>query len=269
MPVGRGSEFDCRAVSSVAASTYAGRVPPPFHATTRLPTPARPARLLPMSAQSPKRRIRDPELFADGCVHYVSVVAGMVGGIDIVLFAWRQGQPRLLAGVAVYAAALLFLVVGSALNNLAGPSPRRSLLRRLDHAGILLLIAGTYPPFMLRVGGAWGHGLLAAVWLAAAAGIVLLMLDWRRFERLSTAFYLVLGWVILVALPPLVAAVPLAAVVLLAVGGVLYSVGAYFHHAERIRYNTALWHGFVLAGAACHYAALWLGVVLAPGRAAG
>ncbi|MGH6961182.1 MAG: PAQR family membrane homeostasis protein TrhA, partial [Dongiaceae bacterium] len=135
-------------------------------------------------------RSRDPEQFADGCVHYVSIAAGLAGGIDIVLAAARRGDSRLLTGVAIYAAALLFLAVASAVNNMAGPSPRRSLLRRLDHAAIFLMIAGTYTPFVLRMGGAWGNGLLLVVWLGALAGIVLLLLDWRRFDRISTALYL-------------------------------------------------------------------------------
>jgi hemolysin III len=138
------------------------------------------------------------------------------------------------------------------------------LLRRLDHAAIFLMIAGTYTPFTLvRMGGGWGHGIAIFVWLVAVAGIALKLLYPRRLEGLSILLYLALGWAILVGLRPLFDAVPLPAIVMLGIGGVLYSVGVVFHLWQRLPYHNAIWHGFVLGAAACQWVAVLEGVVRA------
>ena len=119
------------------------------------------------------------------------------------------------------------------------------------------MIAGTYTPFAaIAIGGAWGTGLLVFVWTVAAAGVVLKLLHLERLETLSNAAYLLLGWTILVAIDRLIAAVSVPAFVLLVAGGVLYSVGILFYRRERLPYSRAVWHGFVLAAAACQYFAI-------------
>ncbi len=198
---------------------------------------------------------------ADAAVHVVGLALGLAGcvGLAAAALARPDAGPRLLAGLGPYAAGLLAMLACSALYNLAGDEPpaRKRLLRRLDHAAIFLMIAGTYTPFALvAIGGAWGAGLLASVWAVAAAGIAAELLGVRRSERLSVAAYLLLGWSVLPALGPLAAAVSPSGVALLAAGGVLYSVGAGFHLWRGLPFQNAVWHGFVLAAAACHYAAV-------------
>ena len=145
----------------------------------------------------------------------------------------------------------------SALYNLTPEGARKRLFRRLDHAAIFLMIAGTYTPFALvAVGGSLGTGLLALVWTAAAGGAAAELLRLRRHDGLSVAAYLLLGWSVLPALGPLSAALSPAGLALLVAGGVLYSVGVVFHLWTRLPYHNAVWHGFVLAAAACHYAAV-------------
>ena len=145
----------------------------------------------------------------------------------------------------------------SALYNLASDRPRKALWRRLDHAAIFVMIAGTYTPFaVVAIGGAWGTGLLVFVWTVAAAGVVLKLLDPGRFETLSIAAYLSLGWTIIVAIDHLIAAVSLRAFVLLAAAGFLYSAGVLFYRWHRLPYQRAIWHGFVLTAAACQYFAI-------------
>jgi hemolysin III len=152
----------------------------------------------------------------------------------------------------------------SALYNLTAVGPRKRLFRRFDHAAIFAAIAGTYTPFLLvAVGGARGLGLLAFVWVVAAGGIAVELLGLRRSERLSVAAYLLLGWSIVGALGPLSAAVSPPGVALLAAGGVLYSAGVVFHLWRSLPFQNAVWHGFVLAAAACHYAAVLREVVAA------
>jgi hemolysin III len=143
----------------------------------------------------------------------------------------------------------------SALYNLAPPGPRKALLRRFDHAAIFVMIAGTYTPVAaLAIGGAWAWGLLGLVWSGALGGVVLKLVGPMRMEKLSVAAYLVLGWIGLAALHRLMEVLPTADLVLLLVGGALYSLGVVFHLATRLPYHNAIWHGFVLAAAACHFA---------------
>ena len=198
---------------------------------------------------------------ADAAVHAAGLALGLAGcaGLAAAALSRPDAGPRLLAGLGLYAAGLVAMLACSALYNLAGDEPpaRKRLLRRLDRAAIFLMIAGTYTPFALvAIGGAWGAGLLAFVWAVAIAGIAAELLGVRRSARLSVAAYLLLGWSILPALGPLAAAVSPPGVALLAAGGVLYSVGAGFHLWRGMPFQNAVWHGFVLVAAACHYAAV-------------
>jgi hemolysin III len=199
----------------------------------------------------------------DRYIHYLGICAGSIGSVALVIAALRRHDAWLVASILVYAASLLFMIAASALYNVAAPSRRKEWLRRFDHAAIFVMIAGTYTPFALvRIGGDWGLSILAFVWVAAIGGVALKLLYPRRFEALSIVLYLLVGWVILVAIRPLISAVSLPTLILIAVGGALYSGGIIFHLSLKLRYHNAIWHGFVLAGAACHYAAVLTGVVL-------
>ncbi|HZF33389.1 MAG TPA: hemolysin III family protein, partial [Candidatus Angelobacter sp.] len=116
---------------------------------------------------------------------------------------------------------------------------------------------------LVRMGGEWGFGIAIFVWLAAIAGIALKLLYPRRLEGLSIVLYLAIGWAILVGLRPLFAAVPLPAIVMLGIGGLLYSIGVVFHLWHRLPYHNAIWHGFVLAATGCQWVAVLNGVVRA------
>ena len=136
-------------------------------------------------------------------------------------------------------------------------------LRRFDHAAIFLMIAASYTPFVLiEMNTAFGHSLLAVVWAIAAVGIVLQLFAPRYLEGLSVALYLVQGWAVLAALEPLMSALPGRVLTLLMAGGVLYTAGVVFHLWERLPYQNAIWHGFVLVAASCHFAAVIVVVAL-------
>ena len=198
---------------------------------------------------------------ADAAVHAAGLALGLAGcaGLAAAALARPDAGPRLLAGLGLYATGLMAMLACSALYNLTDETApaRKRLFRRLDRAAIFAAIAGTYTPFLLvAVGGARGLGLLTFVWAVAAGGIAAELLGLRRSERLSVAAYLLLGWSIVGALGPLSAAVSPPGVALLAAGGVLYSVGVVFHLWRGLPFQNAVWHGFVLAAAACHYAAV-------------
>ena len=193
----------------------------------------------------------------DAMVHVVGVTFGLAACVTLAIVALPGAGSAELVSLAVYGAGLLAMLGCSALYNIGGDGPRKAFWRRLDHAAIFVMIAGTYTPFLaIAIGGAWGTGLLVFVWTVAAAGVVLKLLHLERLETLSIAAYLLLGWTILVAIDRLIAAVSLPALILLVGGGILYSIGVLFYQWDRLPYQKAIWHGFVLAAAACHYFAI-------------
>ena len=200
---------------------------------------------------------------ADAAVHAVGLTLALVGCAALAALTPPGAEWLRLVGLVPYAVGLPAMLACSALYNLTPEGGRKRLFRRLDHAAILLMIAGTYTPFTLvKIAGTWGAGLLAFVWGVAGTGIAAELLGLGRHDGLSVAAYLLLGWSVLAALGPLSAAVSPAGLALLVAGGVLYSAGVAFHLWTRLPYHTAVWHGFVLAAAACHYAAV-LGEVAA------
>lgn len=197
------------------------------------------------------------ERTADVLILAASVGASLIGGALLVLLI-VPSQPALAgASLAFYAASLVAAFAISAAYHWVAASTLKEWLRRFDHAAIFVLIAGTYAPFALAKMTGWlALGLFLAVLGVAVVGVALKLAWPRRFDRAAVALYLVQGWAIVVAIEPLAVAVSTAAIVLLVVGGVLYTVGVVFHVWRRLRFQDAIWHGFVLAAAACHYAAV-------------
>lgn len=207
-------------------------------------------------------RVRVPqytlgERIADGTIHVLGVAASIIALPALIIIGFQTHTAAMVAGLTVYGLALVATFVCSAGYHLTARPRLKEIMRRLDHAAIFLMIAGTYTPFVLiKMNDAWGYGLLAVVWTMAAIGIVLKLFFPRFLEGLSTALYLVQGWAVVVAWEPLQAALPAGALTLLMLGGVLYTVGVVFHLWNRLPYQNAIWHGFVLSAAACHFAAV-------------
>ena len=195
------------------------------------------------------------ERLLDGVVQSVNVVLAVAGCVALGVVAGVHADPCRLSALAVYAAGLLAMVGCSALYAWGRGGSRHSLYRHLDHAAIFVMIAGTYTPFtVISLGGGRGLRLLAAVWAMALAGVLLKLIAPRRFEPLSVPLYLITGWAVLCD-PQLLLNLPARVSILLVAGGGFYTVGIAFHRA-RMRFQEAIWHGFVLAAAACHYAAV-------------
>ena len=200
------------------------------------------------------------ERVADACLHAIGVTASLVALTVLLVFALNAGTALWAVSLTIYGLALVSMFSFSAGYHLVARPPKlKEWLRRFDHAAIFLMIAGTYTPFVLiEMNTPWGLSLLAVVWAIAAVGIVLQLFAPRYISRLSVALYLVQGWAVLAAIEPLISALPGRALTLLMAGGVLYTVGVVFHLWERLPYSNAIWHGFVLVAASCHFMAVLL-----------
>jgi hemolysin III len=203
------------------------------------------------------RALTRGERVADGVIHVIGVAAGLIGAAILVVAAATRGSPLEVAAIVTYSGGLLAMFGCSAAYQILRSSRRRELLRCFDQTAIFLMIAGTYTPFtLLRTRPFWDVALTALVWSIAGAGIALRLLRPPVFDRISIGFYLALGWAGLAAIAPLVPFVQVSTLVLLGAGGLLYTAGIAFHVWERLPFQNAIWHGFVLVAAAVHYAAV-------------
>jgi hemolysin III len=197
------------------------------------------------------------ERVADGCIHIIGVTASLIALTALLIIGVKTETTLWAVSLTIYGLALVATFSCSAGYHLVVRPKLKEVLRRLDHAAIFLMIAGTYTPFILiKMNTAWGLGLLAVVWTMAGIGIAIKLFAPRYLEGLSTALYLVQGWAVIAAWEPLMSAMPGRVLTLLVAGGVLYTVGVVFHLWERLPYQNAIWHGFVLSAASCHFAAV-------------
>ncbi len=196
------------------------------------------------------------EHFADTCVHAASLLFGVAAAIILLAAAIGTLPAADIAGLIVYSIGLIGMFASSAAYNLVSRHDLKEILRRLDHAAIFVMIAGSYTPFALAVGGGAGRSMLAAVWAIAAIGVAIKLRFPRRFDKLSILLYLAQGWIVLLALEPVTASLPSEALWLLLAGGIVYTLGVPFHLMEWMRFHNAIWHLFVLAGADCQFIAI-------------
>ena len=198
------------------------------------------------------------EELANALTHGVGFLASLVGFPILVLAAMERGERLMVIGASVFGSSLIALYAASTLYHAIPHPTLKQRLRVLDHAAIYCLIAGTYTPFTLGVlRGTWGWTLFGVVWTLAALGVLFKVRFGPRWQRASTAMYIAMGWVIIVALKPLMQALPTAGLLLLAGGGLLYTGGCVFYLARK-SWSHPVWHLFVMGGSACHYfAVLW------------
>jgi hemolysin III len=213
----------------------------------------------------PASRYSLGEEIAHSVTHGVGIVLSIAALTLLVTFAALRGSAWHIVSCAVFGTTLVLAYTASTLYHAipAQVLPRaKRVLRILDHSAIFLLIAGTYTPFTLvNLRGPWGWTLFGLVWALAIAGIVFQALLVGRLRVLSVAFYVALGWLVLVAVMPLVRSVATGGLVLLAAGGVAYTAGVAFYAWTKLRYHHAIWHAFVLAGSILHFFAVLFYVV--------
>lgn len=202
------------------------------------------------------------EELANRLTHGLGAVLSVAGLVLMVFFSSRYGDVWQVVSTAIFGATLVLLYTSSTLYHSFRDEQIQRMLQKFDHAAIFLLIAGSYTPFLLvTLRGPWGWSLFGVVWGLALIGVVLKFWYAGRFGLVSTLVYLGMGWLIVVAIKPLLAALPSGGLRLLIAGGLCYTGGAVFYLWKRLPYQHAIWHLFVLGGSACHWAAVFFYVV--------
>ena len=208
------------------------------------------------------------ERLADLWVHVVGLALAGVGGVVLAVLSAIYGGAEMAMATAVYAICLVAMLTCSTIYNLTRPCAARPVLRRLDEAAIFLMIAGSYTPFTtLRFEGWWSVGFTALVWTMAFAGVAAKLVAPRISDAFWSGVYMIFGWLAVIALKPMIDTVHPVALGLLVLGGAIYTAGVFVFISPRVKFRRAIWHGFVVVGAGVHWAAVLVGVVLAPGMA--
>jgi hemolysin III len=209
-----------------------------------------------MRSTDPRRPQNRGEEIANSVSHGVGFLAAVATFPILIVGAVDDGAAAVV-GASIFGATIAVLYLTSTLYHAMAANRAKRVFQVLDHAAIYLLIAGTYTPFTLGVlRGAWGWTLFGVIWGLAVIGIFLKGVRGIRYSRLSTAIYLMMGWLVLVAAKPLLTNVPGWGLFWLAAGGVAYTAGVAFYSANAMRYAHFVWHLFVLAGTACHFVAV-------------
>ena len=207
-----------------------------------------------------------PEELANAITHGLGVALSIAGLVLLVVTASLHSDGWGVSSSAIFGATFIVLYSVSTLYHSLPGARLKFLLCKFDHAAIFLLIAGTYTPFLLvTLRGAWGWSLFGVIWGLAAAGVTLKFWFTGRLAALSIAIYIAMGWLVLIALRPMLHAVPLGGLWLLLADGLCYTGGTVFYAWKRLPYHHAVWHLWVLAGSACHWTAVFCYVV--PARA--
>lgn len=197
------------------------------------------------------------EEWANSITHGIGAVLAIVGLVVLLVVAIGQGNPWMIVSASIYGSTLIFMFLASTLYHAIQPARIRKILRQVDHLAILYLIAGSYTPFTLvTLNGAWGWSIFGIVWGLTALGTILQLTPARNIKALMVSLYLLMGWVVIVAVKPLIANLATPGLGLLLAGGLAYSGGVVFYVNKRIPFNHAIWHMFVLAGAVFHYFAI-------------
>jgi hemolysin III len=206
-----------------------------------------------------RRKQSQGEEIANSISHGIGLVAALVGTPFLITQAARHGNVGFVVGASLFSATAIFLYLASTLYHALPIGKTKRVFRVLEHSAIFLLIAGTYTPFTLGVlHGVWGWILLTIIWSLAAAGVVLKVFYRASLPILSTGLYLFMGWMVVIAVDPLVAKVPPPGLLWLIAGGLSYTIGVIFFAIDsRLQYAHLIWHLFVLVGTTCHYFAVF------------
>ncbi|CAN5856192.1 hemolysin III family protein [soil metagenome] len=203
-----------------------------------------------------KERYTPAEEIANGLTHGVGLGASLAGAALLIAITALHGDGWQIASSVVYGSSLVTLYMASTLYHSFRGRAKRAL-RVFDHCCIYLLIAGSYTPFALvSLHGGWGWTLFGLVWGFAVAGIVFKVFFTGRLNALSTAVYVLMGWLAVVAARPIIEAVPMGGIWLLLAGGIVFTAGTLFYHNRRVPYSHTIWHVFVISGSVLHFLAI-------------
>ncbi|WP_213990626.1 hemolysin III family protein [Sodalis sp. dw_96] len=199
------------------------------------------------------------EEIANSVSHGVGLIFGIVGLVLLLVQAGDVGADvTAMTSYSLYGGSMILLFLASTLYHAIPHPPAKRWLKKLDHCAIYLLIAGTYTPFLLvGLASPLAKGLMVVIWGMALLGVIFKLAFAHRFEVVSLITYLTMGWLSLVVIYQLAQRLPVGGLTLLAVGGLIYTVGVIFYACNRIPFNHAIWHGFVLGGSLCHFLAIY------------
>ncbi len=221
-----------------------------------------------MASDSSLTEYRDysvAEEVAHAVTHGIAAVASIVALVVMVALAALHGTALHVAAVSIYGASLVLLYTSSTLYHSIPIESARKVLHTLDHAAIYVLIAGSYTPFaLISLEGRTGWWLFGIIWALAAAGVVFKLFFTGRFDKMSVVLYLAMGWLVVLFGKQVLEALPTGGVILLAAGGLSYSVGAIFYLWRSLRYNHTIWHVFVVGGSVLQFLAVLLYVIPGP-----
>lgn len=195
--------------------------------------------------------------WANSLTHGIGLILSFIGFIILIATPFQENDHWRLMNFAVYGASLIVLYAASTCYHAIRHPKLKKLFRTIDHCAIYLLIAGSYTPFtMLLLGGTWGWTLFSIVWSLAGLGIFFKIFFRHRFAILSTILYLFMGWLVVIAVEPLIERFHIAGLCWLLAGGLCYTIGVIFYALDKRRFHHAIWHLFVLGGSTCHYLAI-------------
>ena len=199
------------------------------------------------------------EEIANSVSHGLGCLFGVVGLVLLLCQALQRDADTItLISYSLYGGSMIVLFLASTLYHAIPHQPAKPWLKKVDHCAIYLLIAGTYTPFLLvGLRSPLAEGLMVVIWLLALMGIIFKLVFANRFKVLSLVTYLLMGWLSLVVIYQMATKLSAASVWLLAIGGIVYSLGVIFYANRRIPFNHAIWHAFVLGGAICHFCAIY------------
>ncbi len=202
------------------------------------------------------------EELANAITHGIGVILSTAMLVLLIVYASLQGTSWHIVSVSIYGGTMFLLYVSSTLVHSFPPGKAKDLFEIFDHSAIYLFIAGTYTPMLLiPLRGSLGWTLFAVVWAMAILGIVFKVFFVKRFVVLSTIFYVVMGWLIILVWGPLTEQVPAAGITYLVVGGVLYSIGSIFYVWRSFTYHHMVWHLFVLGGSIFHFFTIFFYII--------
>jgi hemolysin III len=196
------------------------------------------------------------ELF-NSITHGAGVLLSIVALVLLIVFSSIYGNASHVVSCAIFGVTLILLYSASTLYHSAQKPQIKSVFKILDHSCIYLLIAGTYTPFLLvTLRGVLGWTMFAVIWFLALAGVLFKVFFVNRFKIISTIAYVLMGWIIIFAIKPLIDSLQSGGIVWLVAGGLAYTLGVIFYAWEKLPFNHAIWHLFVLAGSICHFFAV-------------
>ena len=207
-------------------------------------------------------KVTTAEEIINAITHGLGALLGIAGTAIAIVWAALYGDAFGVVSAAIYGATLIILFTMSTLYHALTHEGAKKVFRIFDHCSIFLLIAGTYTPYTLvSLRGAFGWTIFGIIWGFAILGIVLTAISIEQFKKFSMICYIAMGWLIIIAIRPMIRALDFPALMLLLTGGIAYTVGAVFYALKKIRFMHGIWHLFVLAGGVLHYFSILLYVL--------